>query len=120
MAEKKGWFSRLVGTQQSSCCTVRIEEVADESAATAHGPSTGGQSCCGGAPVETTAIEVNGKTVVIPDLDDVLATVKRMHLSDSRDVREQLTSLVRQRHTIPAHEETAYQEALWLRYQEAV
>jgi len=53
--KEKGFLSKLFGAKKSSCCNLRIEEVADEQAkpkdtSKPAGGSSCCQPCCGDAP----------------------------------------------------------------------
>jgi len=45
--KKKGIFSKLFGSKKSSCCNLKIEEIADEQAKPEDtSKPSGGSSCC--------------------------------------------------------------------------
>jgi hypothetical protein len=71
-------------------------------------------SCCG--PSGLRIIEVDGDQVGIIGLDEALAQVKSLGLTDEESIKDELLERVRSRNYIPPGDEPHYRKALYREY----
>ncbi|MBC7341162.1 MAG: hypothetical protein H5U02_01685 [Clostridia bacterium] len=119
MAEKKGLLSRIFSKQGSDCCNVRIEEIPEEeNQKQGEGKNLGGSCCCGGPVPNAEIVNIDGLETGIVGLNEAIAEVKRLKLTDQEQIKDELLARVRQRNYISPGREEAYREAIWQEYRE--
>ncbi|MBC7346909.1 MAG: hypothetical protein H5U00_05555 [Clostridia bacterium] len=72
-------------------------------------------SCCG-PPQAARIIEVDGTQVGLIGLDEILAEVRSLGLTDEESIKQELLERVRRRNYVPPGDEPHYRKALWREY----